>query len=762
MTIFRKVYEDVHEFRKIVISLVVICLFVGIACYCFYDQVRQTAHDESEHYLREISNRINSNIERTIKDNFSILETMKGVLEKMDGQSHGNIGTFLHDQENHWSFNKALLIDNSGIAYDFAGEEVSITGDSFLRTLSYEKNTIAPTQIINNEETLIFATPLSNIMVDGKEMVALATCYDPENFDQILSMSSFNDEAYSYIVNKIGKGVIRSSSTYADEFGYNIIHTLQDENPRDKDEISALLENMKQDKNGQYEVSVDNVDKYLIYTKIGMEDWYLFTFVPVQAVSAQSNMLLRSTLAISALVFLVFFIFLIIIIFSFSRNKRRLEQLAYVDPLTKGFTIQKFNEVANQRLSEDDSDMALLYINVERFKILNAQLGRAICDQIILSIHHGLASKLHDNEFIGHRTADNFIMLVDFHNKEELSSRLYEWNQCIEDTIRKYMDTLPLFNMEYGIYIVDNHEIPLEDMIDSAKVALKDNMVIHAKNDYIHYAFYDDATRARMLKEKYLEDQMERALKENEFKMYLQPKYNVKSNTIGGAEALVRWQGKDGMIYPDEFIPLFEKNGFVVKVDLWMFEQVCKLLQNWMDEGKPLIKISVNCSRAHLKDPDFLNAYEEIYKKYRVPSEYLELEFTENMALEDTNLLTRLIDKIHDLGFECSMDDFGSGYSSLNLLQEIHVDTLKLDRIFFKHAFEDDVRTTAIINCVLKMAQSLDMVTVAEGIEEWPQVEILKDMGCDYIQGYVYAKPMPVKEFEQLINENGEQAEENK
>lgn len=754
MALFRKIYEDAHEFRKIVISLTVICLFVGIACFRFYDQVKQTSHDESEHYLREISNRINSNIERTIADNFAILETIKSVLTKMEGQSYASVGAFLHEQEYHWGFNKILLIDDAGIAYDFEGKKVSITGDSFLRTLSTDKDTIAPTQVINNEETLIFATPLSNITIEGKAMVALATCYDPANFDQILSMSSFDDAAYSYIVDKSGRGIIQSSSDYADEFGYNIVHTLQNNNPTSEKEISTLLESMDQEENGHFEFSVNGIQKYLIYTKIGMEDWYLFTFVPVQAVSAQSNLLLQSTLAITALIMLVFFIFILIIIISFSRNKKRLEQLAYVDPLTKGFTIQKFNEVAKECFSQSEENMAIVYVNVEKFKILNAQFGRTICDEIILSIHNGLSSMLHEDEYIGHLTADNFIMLVKFDTKELVAQRLYEWCLCIQEHIKKSMDALPLFVMEYGIYIIENNKIPLEDMMDSAKVSLKDNIFSHKKDDYLHYAFYDDATKARMLKEKHLEDQMERALRENEFQVYLQPKYDVKSNHIGGAEALVRWLSPQGMIYPDEFIPLFEKNGFVVKIDLWMFEQVCSLLQNWMDEGKELIKISVNCSRAHLKNPDFLDSYEEIYKKYRVPSKYLELEFTENMVLEDTHLLTKLIDKIHELGFGCSVDDFGSGYSSLNLLQEIRVDTLKLDRIFFKHAFEDDIRTTAIIKCVLEMAKSLQMLTVAEGIEEWQQVEILKTMGCDFIQGYVYAKPMPVDEFEILAFQN--------
>lgn len=752
MTLFRKAYEDSHAFRNIVITLIVICLFVGVACIRFYNQVGQTVKDESEHYLREITNRMNSNIERTIKDNYAILSTMKTVLEKEDERTFDEIGSFLHLQEQHWDFNKALLIDEAGVAYDCNGDEVSITGDSFLRSLSKDKNTIAPAQVINNEETLIFATPITQVYVEGRQIVALATCYDPDEFDRTLSMTSFNNQAYSYIVDKKGKSVIRSSSQYATKFGYNILHTIRDEDLSSQSKIDELLKKMKNNENGQDEFEIGDSQEYLVYTKINLEDdWYLFTFVPVKAVNEKSSMLLQSTLMISGLIFIVFALFLLIIVSSFRRNRQRLEQIAYVDSLTGGNTIQRFRELANARLEEEDK-FAIIYINVQRFKVLNDQFGRDVCDQIIMCIHEGLIVSLNKGEYIGHMSADNFIVLVNYTNKEDMKDRIYHWDVQMEKSAHEIMQSFPLFTIEYGIYEVESKQIDLEDMMDGARIALREHVLVHPLSDYIHYSFYDDTTRAKMLKEKHLEDMMDKSLKENEFQMYLQPKYAVQTSKIGGAEALVRWQSKEnGMIYPDEFITLFEKNGFIIKLDLWMFEQVCMTLQKWIDQGKRPVRISVNCSRAHLKDSNFLNAYLEIFNKYHVPHKYIELEFTENMLLEDTERLIGVVEKIHEIGFECSMDDFGSGYSSLNVLQDIRVDTLKLDRIFFKNAFEKDQRTNAIVKCVLDMAQKLNMATVAEGIEEWDQVEILKIMGCDFIQGYVYAKPMNLNDFEKLL-----------
>ncbi|MEG0735951.1 MAG: EAL domain-containing protein [Longicatena sp.] len=760
MTFLKKAYDDKRTFQKVVIVLIVICTIVGIACINFYNQVRQTVQDESEHYLREISNRISSNIERTIADNFAILETMRKVLEDNQGYTFEQVSSFMKQQEDHWDFYKAMMIDEGGTAYDFEGKEVSITGDSFLRKLTPNKAMIAPTQIINNEETLIFATPL-NATINGKKMKALATCYKPESFDQLLSMASFDEQAYSYIVDKKGKTITRSSSAISGKFGYNIINTLANNGLNDKDEIEELKKAMKKEKASQFEFVIGDSTEYLVYTPIQLDGWELFTFVPVTVVNTKSNLLLRNTLLISGLIFLVFFMFLMIIIFSFSRHKKKLEQIAYVDTLTKGNTIQRFNDLVKDALKDGADHYALIFTNIQRFKVLNDQFGRATCDQIIVSIHDGISHSLNDGEYIGHQAADNFHILVKYDSKEDLEKRLYDWRIEMGNVALETLNAFPLFVMEYGIYVIEDKNVALEDMMDRTKLSLRDSTIVHGQNDYIHFAYYDDATRAQMLLEKHLEDMMDSALKENEFKVYLQPKYMISNDEIGGAEALVRWQSKqDGMIYPNAFIPLFEKNGFIIRLDLWMFEQVCMLLQKWQDSGKKLVKVSVNCSRAHLKDPNFLSAYGDIFEKYTFPSEYLELEFTENMVFEDTLFLAKVIDDIHTMGFGCSMDDFGSGYSSLNLLQDIHVDTLKLDRVFFKNDFKNDPRTKAIISCVLDMAQSLKMTTVAEGIEEWEQVDSLRAMGCDYVQGFVYAKPMPIRDFEEILFSKEEKTED--
>ena len=292
--------------------------------------------------------------------------------------------------------------------------------------------------------------------------------------------------------------------------------------------------------------------------------------------------------------------------------------------------------------------------------------------------------------------------------------------------------------------------LPLTQQLDRANVALKN---VKDTNDSRLFAFqfYSDLDRLKLMREKDMENRMQDALNAGEFVVYLQPKLSLKDDTISGAEALVRWQDPErGLIPPDEFIPFFEKNRFIVEVDLYVFDQVCSLLRRWLDEGITPVPISVNMSRAHLAKTDFLDAYEAIRKAYGVPPELLEIELTETLVFTNPEALFQVIDQIHRRGYRCSMDDFGSGYSSLNLLKDLRMDTLKLDRAFFTSQNADNPRERDVVTSVIDLAEKLSMSTVAEGVETPAQTAFLKEARCDMVQGYVFSRPVPIPDFEAL------------
>lgn len=425
----------------------------------------------------------------------------------------------------------------------------------------------------------------------------------------------------------------------------------------------------------------------------------------------------------------------------FYRNRGR-------DSITGGKNKREFERVA-ARLLKGEGEFVVVYANIDRFKLINDSYGDDVGDMVLRRVHEIIDTELlRWDEASGRIMADNFGMLMRYHSMDKLDHRLGR----INDQLANIADTNGQsygIKMYFGVYLVEDKELPVSAMLERANIALK--IVAEASQHTANQiGIYDDAQRRILGREKQLEMKMKKALQNREFALFLQPKYELTNETIGGAEALVRWcDPEEGMIYPNEFIPLFERNGFIVDLDLYMFEETCKLIEKWTKEGHRKIPISVNMSRSHFSVPGFFEQYQEIKSRYDIPENLIEIELTESLFYNEMSMLKQLINQIHEAGMLCSIDDFGSGYSSLNMLKDVKVDALKLDRVFFKEA-DDDQRGKSIINGVLHLAQSLNLRTISEGVEIRSQVDFLKEMECDYIQGYVFAKPMPIGEFEQI------------
>ena len=298
-----------------------------------------------------------------------------------------------------------------------------------------------------------------------------------------------------------------------------------------------------------------------------------------------------------------------------------------------------------------------------------------------------------------------------------------------------------------GIYVLDRADKDVSFLLDCANEARKTLKGSHKSA----CAFYSDTIRERILQEQDVENVMEQALAEGQFIAYYQPQYDVYTGKVVGAEALVRWQRPGrGLVPPGAFIPILEKNGFVVELDFYIYEQVCKTLQSWKKAGRRLVPISSNFSRVHLGRADFMQRLEAIAARYEVDTRFLEVEITESAAQENPQQLIELSQRLKAQGFRIAMDDFGSGYSSLNLLRKLPVDTLKLDKEFLQEGAESQ-RQQAVIEGFVSIAHKLGMLVVCEGVETRPQAEFLASIGCHLAQGFLYGRPMPLAELEVCI-----------
>ena len=451
-----------------------------------------------------------------------------------------------------------------------------------------------------------------------------------------------------------------------------------------------------------------------------------------------------------------------------------------VDPVTGGFTVTRF-DLEVERLLQEKKEFSFISMDIRRFKLINDVYGSEVGNIVLKTVYYAILHCLEPGECVSRIQSDMFNFILFETDAEKIEQRVETMHQsltkeyqeskgAVEElqkkaakdkkhmTLDESHENAQLYHVregEYhlalncGVYQVKKGEHDIVSIRDRANVARKMN-----KDEAEYLAdcvFYTDLERQRLLKEQVMENEMEHALLNEEFLVYLQPKVRLSDGKTAGAEALVRWKSSSyGLIPPNEFIPLFEKNGFIIKLDYYMFSHVCKLLREWIDSGKPVVPISVNLSRKHMKEQGLIGRLKEIQEKYQVPCELIELELTEAFVFEDLERFKSIIAEIHEAGYRCSMDDFGSGYSSLNVLKEIPVDILKLDRGFFVGAdieCGDTQRGTNVVKAVIRMAKELNMEVVAEGVETGTLVDFLREQGCDMVQGYIFYRPMPAQIF---------------
>lgn len=429
------------------------------------------------------------------------------------------------------------------------------------------------------------------------------------------------------------------------------------------------------------------------------------------------------------------------------RALRSLRYKAEHDPVTGYHNFPKFKTDAAELLAErGDRKYSLWYCDIRNFKFINDIYGYDIGDELLNYWAELIAEGARPGETFGRISGDNFALLRTYVDHDDLVTRFL---RCSDLLTRFEGLANRRFRVEMiaGIYLVERPEdiLSIDDMLDRANLAQKG--VKHLSGS--KYAFYSEEMRKRVLYEKNIESCMEEALRNREFCLHLQPQVDIQhGDALFGAEVLVRWERPGyGMVSPGDFIPLFERNGFIVDLDAFVFEEACAYLASRRSRDLPPLRLSVNVSRLSIAQGDFLDRYSAIRDKYGIDSGMLELECTETIVIRNFALFRELMAALPSRGFRSAMDDFGTGYSSLNMLKEITLDVLKLDIAFFRDT-EGTARERAVVESVVQMARALGMSTVAEGIEKQEQVEFLRSVGCNAIQGYIFSRPVPLTHFE--------------
>ena len=401
-------------------------------------------------------------------------------------------------------------------------------------------------------------------------------------------------------------------------------------------------------------------------------------------------------------------------------------------------------QAREQLLRNPDKEYDIICSDVVNFKLINDVFGIAAGDRLLKTIARNYAENTQEKGICSHFHADQFACMIE--RGWEYTEAMFQ-SACARINAQSQTQDIV---MKWGVYHVEDREVPVEQMCDRALLAAQS-----IKGQYKKYfACYDDVLRRRLLLEQEIVDGMEPALAAGQFEIYLQPKYRIADRQMVGAEALVRWNHpKWGLQSPAAFIPLFERNGFITGLDQYVWDRACAVLRDWRERGLPSVPISVNVSRADIYNMDLAGILTGLLQRHGLPPSSLHLEITESAYTENPQQIIDTVSQLRRLGFVIEMDDFGSGYSSLHMLHKMPVDILKLDMKFIQSEPVTPVNQE-IMKFVINLAHLMKLGVVAEGVETAEQLERLRVIGCECVQGYYFAQPMPVGEFERLLAEN--------
>lgn len=432
------------------------------------------------------------------------------------------------------------------------------------------------------------------------------------------------------------------------------------------------------------------------------------------------------------------------------RAEALIDRLTNYDRITGRYKFDKFKEVVRETLdaSSDDEDFMIFYSDITSFKSVNDMFGYEVGNNVLKMFSDMIAES--PNFVCGCRDySDNFISLCRRADKDKMLVQLKAVNQRFIDACAEMNSRLNV-RVKTGIYPIVNKAQDVTAMIDNANVARK----TAKSSSHEDAIIFDYALSNKLKRIQDIEASMFDALAGGEFKVFFQPKYDLASDTIVGSEALVRWMRPDGtMFYPDEFIPQFEKNGFIEKLDNYVLEYVCRKIRRELDAGMHVVPVSVNQSRYLLFDANYVSGVMSVIDRYQIPDGMLEIEITESMFFDKTSNLVSILSNLKRwTNVRISIDDFGSGYSSLNLLKDLPADVIKIDKEFLNES-ESSPNTKIIVGKTVELARELGFKVVCEGVETKNQANYLKSIHCDMAQGYLYSRPVSEEIYTQMLSD---------
>ncbi|WP_447513662.1 bifunctional diguanylate cyclase/phosphodiesterase [Clostridioides difficile] len=715
--------------------------------YIYIEDTKHLLMSEAKIHIKEVAVQGSQLAQRQIEKDLDVLNIFSNYYaSNPDIPNEEKMKNLLDEMENQ-KFYTMAIVDINGNAENTKGDKFSVKDREFFKnSIKGKKYVSSPyvDEVNKSIKKIAISVPLLN---NDKVVGVLYCTYNINTLMKLINISFYENNSISYVVKNDGTIILHPQG---DSLSKNIYKLLEQDN--DIQEVNRLKKELQENKTGATVLNMLEERRYLGYATMDngnsennyIKDWNLIFSIPETVVFSNSKQIInRAVYAVLSIV-LIFVAIIFYIIYIKKSNEKEILSLAYEDKVTYIGNQNKFyRECSKYLLDKPSLNYIIVYFDINNFKMINDTFGYEFGDNLLITIAKALKEELTEGEVYARLSSDYFAIFCDYKNgRNKIIRKLDNIRSNIESNLSIVFE----ISLCVGIYFVEEGEVDIQKAVNKANMA---RSVAKGKN--INYAIYNEDVRNKLSEESMILDDIKIALVKNQFEVYYQPEFSLVTGEMIGSEALIRWNHPEhGFISPAVFIPIAEKSKLILKIGRFVFERVCNDLYEWKKQGKKIVPVSVNLSRVELYQPDIVKFINKTIKMYNLSSDFIEIEITETVAINELNILKNVLNELRTYGFSISMDDFGTGYSSISCLRDMPIDILKLDKSFLG-GIEHDERSRNIAKSIVSLAKSLDLVVIIEGVESKEQAELMKQFGCDLVQGFYFARPMPAKNFLDLL-----------
>ncbi len=730
------------HFYVMLLSIAAAIISIGLIVSNCFSNIKIDLEHQTRQSIADVTKQNVTALQSELKGKYGLLTGMaRGLPEDLEGIQYQL--DQMHEMRDLYRFKRMGYIMPNGKTITSDGYQTILSSWNFLEESldgHIRISDVLPDTIDGSmTEINVITMPVYDAAGESVRGVLFAS-YETKMFRELMIIDSYDEKGVSCAILPNGSVMVGSDRAGFSEQD-NLYELMLSYGESNREAVNTMKADLAAGRSGFIRYETD-FDKYMYYMPVAVMDgevnWYILTIVPTTILDARMEPINHNVWWLISLVLASILICVAVCAFNYMLQHQQLKKAAYIDNLTGGDNYNGFQFKMRQRKSQG----YIVSLDLVEFKMINNTCGVERGDNLIRFIWNLLEGRLQEGELAGHISGDQFVLFLIESDMETVISRILKCKEAICELAVQL--NIPHVIPKFGIFEMQDSDHS-EDGYGKANLAKKSIGNVQE----CCYAVYDETFRQKRLREQWLEDQFDLAMAEGQFEVWYQPKFCPRTNRITGAEALSRWRGLDGqMMQPSEFIPLFERNGMITRLDEYVFRSVCQEQKNRLQDGQKPFPVSVNLSRLSLFAVGVVDRYRSIVEEIGLPMDLVLLEVTESAMVENSDV-EDVIRQFVAAGFCMALDDFGCGYSSLATLNMKCFHSIKLDRSLINGIGDSDGEM--LLHHVIQLAHSLHLNITAEGVEEEYQAEFLEQEDCDEIQGYYYFRPISQTEYEALL-----------